>query len=61
MRSNDDGSTDVHFGPSVSEGEESNWIQTVPGKAWFAMLRLYGSLAPWFDQTWRPGEIEPLS
>ena len=36
-------------------------LQTVPGKAWFAMLRLYGPLAPWFDKTWRPGEIEPLS
>ena len=23
--------------------------------------RLYGPLEPWFNQTWRPGEIEPLS
>jgi len=22
------------------------------------MLRLYGPLDPWFDKTWRPGEIE---
>jgi hypothetical protein len=22
------------------------------------MLRLYGPLEPWFDKTWRPGEIE---
>jgi len=22
------------------------------------LLRLYGSLQPWFDKTWRPGEIE---
>jgi hypothetical protein len=22
------------------------------------LLRLYGPLEPWFDQTWRPGEIE---
>jgi hypothetical protein len=21
-------------------------------------LRLYGPLEPWFDKTWRPGEIE---
>jgi len=22
------------------------------------ILRLYGPLEPWFDKTWRPGEIE---
>ena len=37
---------------------ESNWIQTIPGKGWCTYLRLYGPLEPWFDQTWRPGEIE---
>jgi len=21
-------------------------------------MRLYGPLEPWFDKTWRPGEIE---
>ena len=39
-------------------GKEPNWIATVPGKAWFAFFRLYGSLAPWFDKTGQPGEIE---
>jgi len=36
----------------------SNWIETVPGKSWFVILRLYGPLEPWFDKTWQPGEIE---
>jgi hypothetical protein len=31
----------------------------VPGKGWFAILRLYGPLEPWFDRTWIPGDIEP--
>jgi hypothetical protein len=35
-------------------------IQTIPGKGWNAILRLYGPLVPWFDKTWRPGEIEEL-
>jgi hypothetical protein len=35
-----------------------NWIQTVSGKSWKSMFRLYGPLQPWFDKTWRPGEIE---
>jgi hypothetical protein len=55
---NADGSIDLYFGPQAPEGKANNWIQTVAGKAWFAILRLYGPLEPWFDKTWRPGEIE---
>ncbi|MFN3132388.1 DUF1254 domain-containing protein [Roseibium sp.] len=55
---NADGSTDIYFGPESPEGKESNWLQTVPGKGWNTIMRLYGPLEPWFDQTWRPGEIE---
>ena len=58
VKPNADGSTDVYFGPKAPAGKESNWIQTVPGKQWFIILRLYGALDPWFDKTWRPGEIE---
>jgi hypothetical protein len=55
---NDDGSVNLYFGPTAPAGREENWIQTVPGKGWFILLRLYGPLEPWFDQTWRPGEFE---
>jgi hypothetical protein len=55
---NADGSVDLYFGPTAPGGKEKNWIQTVPGKGWFTLLRLYGPLEPWFDKTWRPGEIE---
>jgi len=55
---NADGSTDIYFGPKAPAGKEENWIQTVPGKGWFVILRLYGPLESWFEQTWRPGEIE---
>jgi hypothetical protein len=54
---NGDGSVTLYFGPEAPEGKEANWIQTVPGKGWFTILRLYGPLEPWFDKTWRPGEI----
>lgn len=53
-----DGSTVLHFGPHPPPGRETNWIQTVPGKGWFPLLRLYGPLQPWFDRTWIPGDIE---
>ena len=42
--------------PKLRKG--SNWVQTIHGKGWFMMLRLYGPLEPWFDKTWRPSEIE---
>ncbi len=54
---NTDGSVDLYFGQQPPEGMESNWIQTVPGKGWWAILRLYGPLDPWFDETRRPDEI----
>lgn len=60
VQANEDGSVDVYFGPKAPVGKERNWIQTVPGKGWFTMLRLYGALEPWFDKTWRPGEIKLL-
>ena len=53
-----DGSTTIYFGPEAPGGREANWIQTVPGKGWFTILRLYGPLRSWFDESWRPGEIE---
>jgi hypothetical protein len=58
FQQNSDGSYDVYFAPEPPAGKEGNWLQTVPGKSWFAILRMYGPLEPWIDQTWRPGEIE---
>jgi hypothetical protein len=58
LKKNPDGSVDVYFGPKAPDGYENNWVQTLPGKGWFMILRLYGPLEPWFDKTWRPGEIE---
>ena len=55
---NSDSSVDVYFGPEPPPGKENNWIQTIPGKGWWVILRLYGPLEPWFDKTWQPGEIE---
>jgi hypothetical protein len=57
---NADGSFDFYFGPKAPPGKEKNWLQTVPGKGWFTGIRLYGPLQPWFDKTWRPGEIEEV-
>ena len=56
---NADGSTTVYFAPEQPDGiKRGNWIQTMPGKGWFVLLRLYSPLEPFFDKTWRPSEIE---
>ena len=55
---NPDTSVDLYFGPNAPAGHENNWVQTVPGKGWNTLLRLYGPLQPWFDKTWKPGEFE---
>lgn len=57
---NPDGSVDVYFGPKAPAGKENNWIQTIPGKGWNMLFRLYGPLEPWFAKTWRLNEIELL-
>ena len=57
VQANADGSVDVYFGPKTPPRKESNWVQTIPGKAWFTILRLYGPLEPWFKQSWRPDDI----
>jgi hypothetical protein len=56
---NADGSTTVYFGPTQPEGvKRGNWIQTIPDKGWFTILRLYSPLEPFFTKKWRPSEIE---
>ena len=55
---NRDSSVDIYFGPKAPAGRDGNWVQTWPGKGWNVILRLYGPLQAWFDQTWRLGEIE---
>lgn len=57
LTQNADGSVDIYFGPEAPKGKESNWIQTVPNKGWFILLRLYGPLEAWFDKSWQPGDI----
>lgn len=58
IRKNPDGGATVWFGPNAPAGHESNWVQTMPGRGYNVILRLYGPLESWFDQTWRPGDFE---
>jgi hypothetical protein len=60
IKKNADGSVTVWFGPKAPTGQEANWVQTIPGKGWNSLLRLYAPLEPWFDKTWKPGDFERL-
>src|SRR5882724_2341764 len=56
---NADGSTTVYFSPKQPDGiKRGNWIQTMPDKGWFTILRLYSPLEPFFTKQWRPSEID---
>jgi len=58
---NKNGSFDLYFGPKLPEDvPEKNWVQTKPGKGWFAYIRLYGPEKAYFDKTWIPGDAEKV-
>ena len=57
LRYNDDGSVDLDFGPTQPETGDTNWIQTIAGQHWFSYFRFYGPLEPYFDRTWKLGDI----
>ena len=55
-----DGSTDLYLGPKAPDGKASNWLATVPGRGFFAILRLYSPTEPAIDKNWKPGDIEKV-
>jgi hypothetical protein len=56
---NTDGSTTVYFAPTKpADAKDGNWIQTMPGKGWFTILRLYSPRESFFTKEWRISEIE---
>ncbi|WP_202864057.1 DUF1254 domain-containing protein [Dyella jiangningensis] len=57
---NADGSTDLYLGPTAPAGKHGNWLATVPGRGYFAILRLYGPTEAAIDKSWKPGDIEPV-
>ncbi len=55
---NPDGSTHLYLAPKAPDGKAGNWLATVPGKGYFAILRLYGPTAAAIDKSWKPGDLE---
>jgi hypothetical protein len=60
LKNADGFAAELFFGPTPPRGGEDHWIQTIPGKGWFAYFRIYGPEAPAFDGSWKPGDFELL-
>jgi hypothetical protein len=48
----------MYFGPEAPKDANANWIKTVPGRGWFSAMRFYSPTQTFFDQSWKPGNIE---
>jgi hypothetical protein len=57
---NDDGSFTFYVGPKQPEGKK-NWLATVPGRGWFAIIRWYGPEQAFFDRKYKPGDFVRIS
>ncbi len=53
LKPNKDGSYDIYLSPTAPKGFENNWVQTVKGKSWNTVFRLYGPLEGWYDRSWQ--------
>ena len=60
LAKNADGSVDLYFGPSKPTTANANWIETQPGKGWFAYFRFYGPTQAYFNKTWALEDIEEI-
>ena len=60
LAANDDGSVDLFVGPSAPRSRETNWIPTVPGRAWFAYFRLFEPLPPYFAHEFALPDFVPV-
>jgi hypothetical protein len=60
LHRNPDGSIELYLGPSAPRGEESNWIATIPGRAWFAYFRVQEPLPSFFARQFDLPDFVPL-
>lgn len=56
---NNDGSVTFHIGPEKPK-DTKNFLQTVPGKGWFALFRFYGPTQEFFDRKYKVGDFERI-
>lgn len=60
VKKNEDGSTDVYFGPEAPAGKEANWVPTDPERRFELLFRLYGPKKELFEQKWKLPGVEEV-
>jgi len=53
--------SEIYLGPKAPEGKQGNWLATVPGRGYFAILRLYSPTEAAITKSWKPGDIERVN
>jgi Uncharacterized conserved protein len=61
LKTNDDGSVDLHFGKAAPGGKQSNWIDTGTSENFEVLFRLYGPTKALFEKTWNLPDVEKTS
>ena len=61
LQKNKDGSVTLYIGPDEPKAGKTNWIPTVPGKAWFPYWRFYSPTEAYFDRSWVLPDIQKAS
>jgi hypothetical protein len=51
----------AYLRPEASAGKQGNWLRTVPGKGYVAILRLYNPTAAAITKSWKPSDIEKVN
>ncbi|MBD5784770.1 DUF1254 domain-containing protein [Cellulosimicrobium terreum] len=60
LRTNDDGSVDLHVGPTPPDGDESNWLPSHPDRGLEILVRFYGPTSALFDKSWTLPDVVAL-
>jgi len=55
------GTTALYRSPEAPAGQQGNGLRTVPGKGYFAILRLYSPAEAALNKSWKPGDIEKVN
>ena len=60
LETNPDGSVTIHFSAEPPAGAENNWVQTIAGKGFNVIFRVYGPTEPWLNGSWKPGDFQKV-
>lgn len=54
------GTIDLYFAAKAPAGKEKNWLATVAGRGFFAIIRLYSPTEGAFDGSWKPSDFHEV-